>query len=105
MKDLFDLLGHDAELFVCAEDFLRYGRIDEVSCIVTDVKMFGMSGVQLYGKLREDGRRMPIIFVTAFPQDTVRRRLLKEGVAGYLTKPLRIERFIECLNSAIGPGP
>lgn len=102
MKDLVVLLGHDSVLFGCAEDFLESGQVGEVSCLVTDVQMPGMSGIDLFDRLLESADRKPVIFITAYPQDSVRERLLRRGAAGYLTKPLQVGRFIECLNKAVG---
>lgn len=102
MKDLVVLLGHDSALFRCAEDFLASGQVSEVSCLVTDVQMPGMSGIDLFDRLLESTDRKPVIFITAYPQDSVRERLLQQGAAGYLTKPLQVGRFIECLNKAVG---
>lgn len=102
MCDLIALLGHTADTFASAEEFLECGWLDEISCLVTDVQMPGMNGVQLYDRLLADGYRTPVIFVTAFPQEGIRDRLLKDGAVAYLTKPLREEYFIACLDGALG---
>lgn len=101
MSDLIELLGHTVESFASAEEFLASDRFCQISCLVTDVQMSGMSGVELQGLLLSKGYRNPVIFVTAFPHEAVRQRVLKDGAIGYLTKPLREESFIACLNKAL----
>ena len=102
MKNLILMLGYAAESFESAEEFLSYDRISEVACLITDVHMSGMSGIQLHGKMLANGDRTPVIFVTAFPQEGVRERVLRDGAVGYLTKPLNQKSFMTCLHRAVG---
>jgi FixJ family two-component response regulator len=63
--------------------------------------MPGMSGVELQIQLLAQGRRLPFIFITAFPEERVRARALRAGAIGYLTKPVEEHSFIQCLNAAL----
>jgi FixJ family two-component response regulator len=95
---LLRLLGYVTASFSSAEDFLNSGRVPDTACLITDVRLPGMSGVELQSRLILDGYRMPIIFVTAFPDETIRARVLKNGAIGYLSKPLREQSLIASLD-------
>ena len=99
-KDLISSLGYAAATFASAEDYLRSDRIADTSCLIADVQMPGMSGVELQDRLIADGHRTPIIFVTAFPEAKIRARVLRAGAFGFLSKPLNGESLIECLAMA-----
>ena len=98
---LLQLLGYVTVSFASAEDFLKSGRVRDTACLVADVHLPGMSGVELQTRLILDGHRMPIIFVTAFPDQAIRARVLKNGALCYLSKPLQEERLIACLDQAL----
>ena len=72
-------LGFDVAAFASAEDFLESDRLDDTSCLITDVQMPGLSGVELQSELIAQGRNMPIIGVTAFPEESVRTQMLEAG--------------------------
>ena len=74
------------------------------ACLVTDVQMPGMSGVELHGNLIDAGYAIPTILVTAYPDEAVRKRALKNGVVCYLSKPVDDEHLERCLRSALQPG-
>jgi FixJ family two-component response regulator len=95
-------LGYDVVTFCSADDFLESGHVKVTACLITDVQMPGLSGVELYDRLIADGHRVPVIFVTAFPDERVRGRLLNDGAVGYLDKPFSEDRLIEHLNVALG---
>ena len=78
--------GYTVHAFASAAEFLRSPQLDETSCVITDVKMPGISGLQLQTLLRQQGRTVPIIFITAFPEDTARARALREGAVCFLSK-------------------
>src|SRR5262249_5803686 len=90
-------LGYRAETFASAEDFLQSGHIDDASCLITDVQMPGLSGVELQTMLNARGTRVPIIFITAFPEDRIRRCVLEAGAIGFLSKPFEESLLIEHL--------
>ena len=99
-KRLLRLLGYAAASFGSAEDFLNSGRVRDTACLISDVHLPGMSGVELQSRLLLDGHRMPIIFITAFPEEAIRTRVLRDGALGYLSKPLQEQSLITCLDQA-----
>ena len=94
-------LGYNAVTFSSAEEFLDSGCVKGTACLITDVQMPGLSGPELQDRLIADGYRTPVIFVTAYPEDTLRGRVLKAGAIGYLSKPFNDELLIECLDKAL----
>lgn len=103
-KSLVRSLGYTAATFCSAEEFLKSAEVTATACLITDVQMPGLSGVQLQDRLIADGNRMPVIFVTAFPDERLRGQAIKSGAVGYLTKPFSEDHLIECINSALKGG-
>lgn len=101
MNSLVRSLGYIAHTFASAEDFLRSPRLNETSCLITDVQMPGMNGIELQTQLRAKGLRMPIVFITAYPDERTRARSLDAGAVCYLTKPFDEETLIGCLERAL----
>lgn len=104
-EHLLRLLGYTTAAFASAEDFLKSGRADDAACLITDVRLPGISGVELQSRLILAGRRMPILFVSAFPDEAIRARVLRDGAICYLSKPLQEERLIVCLDHALKRSP
>jgi FixJ family two-component response regulator len=104
MGRLMRSLGYSVEAFQLAADFLASPRLAETACLVTDVHMPGMTGIELYRHLVNAGHAIPTILVTAYPDDTDRARALNDGVICYLPKPLDESRFIRCLRAALQSG-
>jgi FixJ family two-component response regulator len=100
-KELVRSLGYIAATFSSAEDFLKWNRLDDTSCVIADVQMPGLSGLELQSRLTDAGRHVPIIFVTAFPNDRTRARAMKAGAFGFLSKPFSDESLIGCLDRAL----
>jgi FixJ family two-component response regulator len=100
-KELLRSLGYTAAAFASAEDFLQSEQLSTTDCLISDIQMPGLSGIDLQRRLIADGHRMPIIFITAFPDERVRARALGAGAIGFLTKPYREESLIECLSEAL----
>ena len=100
-KGLVRSLGYVAVTFESAEEFLNSGRMRDTSCVIADVQMPGVSGVELQDRLIADGHRLPMIFITAFPEDRTRTRALEAGAIGYLSKPFDEEHLIGCLDKAL----
>lgn len=100
-KGLVRSLGYATATFSSAEEYLRSDRVRDTSCLITDVQMPGMTGVELQDRLIASGKRTPVIFVTAFPEDNIRARVLEAGAFGYLSKPFNDECLIECLDEAL----
>lgn len=91
-------LGYIVHTFASAEDFLRSDGQDDFSCVIADVQMPGMSGVQLQDHLRAQGYRVPFIFFTAFPDEKIRAQALAAGAICYLTKPFDSDSLVNCLS-------
>jgi FixJ family two-component response regulator len=94
-------LGYAAATFASGEEFLRSDGIDATSCLITDLQMPGMSGIELQRRLAADGRHMPIIFVTASPAAQARAQALAAGATAFLDKPLGDATLIACLDRAL----
>ena len=95
-------LGLNARAFASAEEFLLSDQLSDTACLITDVQMQGMSGVELQSQLLAQGRHMPIIFMTAFPEERIRKSVLNAGAIGFLSKPFDEECLIDCLDKALG---
>jgi FixJ family two-component response regulator len=95
-------LGYCTALFASAEDFLASDGINATACVISDVRMPGMSGPELQQRLIDRLVDVPVIFVTAFAEDHVRRRVLAAGAYAYLTKPFAPDRLASCLE-AVAP--
>jgi len=104
MIKLVQLLGYTVEAFPSAADFLASRLLPETACLVTDVHMPGITGVELHKHLVDEGYAIPTILVTAYPDEVVRDRALKDGVVCYLSKPVDDDHLERCLRSALQPG-
>jgi FixJ family two-component response regulator len=93
--------GYIVHTFASAEEFLRSDRLDDFVCIMADVQMPGMSGVQLQDHLRAREYRVPFIFFTAFPDEKTRAQALAAGALCYLAKPFDGDILIQCLQAAL----
>lgn len=100
-RALVKSLGYSPATFASAEEFLQSGRLKETACVITDVRMPGMSGVDLQDHLIARGDKTPVIFVTTFPEEGLRKRALGAGAFGFLTKPFSEESLIACLDKAL----
>jgi len=100
-RGLIRSMGYAAETFVSAEEYLQSNRAADTACLISDIHMPGMNGADLQDRLIAEGHRTPIIFVTAFPDEAIRARVLKAGACGFLTKPFSDESLIECLDKAL----
>jgi FixJ family two-component response regulator len=95
-------LGYTIEAFPSAADFLASPHPDETACLISDVHMPGMSGVELHQHLIDAGHVVPTILVTAYPNDAERTSALNDGVVCYLRKPVDEQDLIRCLLAAVG---
>jgi|SRR5271166_1184943 len=100
VKGLVRSLGFHADSFSSAETFLRSDRLHDTACVITDIQMPGMSGVELQNVLVAQHHPAPMIFMTAFPEERIRRHVLNAGAVGFLVKPFSDECLIECLETA-----
>jgi FixJ family two-component response regulator len=94
-------LGYVVFTFASAEDFLRSNRLDDLACVIADVQMHGMSGVELQAHLISQGSRVPFIFFTAFPDEQIRAQALNAGAICYLTKPFDGDSLVQGLQVAL----
>jgi FixJ family two-component response regulator len=102
--DLLNSMGFIAETFQCADDFLDSNHLRGTSCLIADVQLPGMTGLELYDHLVGSGKVVPTILITAFPDDKDRARALQAGVSGYLVKPFGKNEFLACIQSALACG-
>jgi FixJ family two-component response regulator len=97
-------LGYTIEVFPSAADFLASPRLSETACLIADVHMPAMTGLELYRRLIEAGHSIPTIIVTAYPNDVDRVRALNDGVICYLGKPVDEQHLIRRLRMALSSG-
>jgi FixJ family two-component response regulator len=104
VPDLVRVFGYSAQAFSSAEAFLASDYLDQTRCLILDVSMFpGMSGPDLQRELSRRRREIPIIFITASTDKTVRTRLLERGAVECLFKPFSDTALLEAVNSALHP--
>jgi FixJ family two-component response regulator len=101
VEGLLVALGFTTAVFSSAEAFLQSSRLVDTSCLITDVRLGGMSGLELQNSLATSGYRIPTIVVTAFPDDRTRTQALGAGAVGVLSKPITKEELLTCLGSAL----
>jgi FixJ family two-component response regulator len=94
-------LGYLAHSFASADDFLKSQHANDTWCVIADVQMPGMTGIELQSLLREQGRSVPIIFITAFPEESIRARALRAGAVAFLSKPFNGPILIESIDCAL----
>jgi len=100
-KSLVRSLGYNASMFGSAEEFLNSEQVDDTSCLITDVQMPGLSGVDLQDRLIAGGHRISIIFITAYSDENVRMRAMKAGALAFLTKPINQHHLVDHLEKAL----
>ena len=103
LRDLIESLGYNVAVFGSAERFLEAECLAETSCLITDLRMPGLSGLDLQGRLTADGHRIPVIFVTAFSDEKFQVRAMRAGALGFLSKPFDESSLISCLETALSP--
>jgi FixJ family two-component response regulator len=101
VKSLVTSLGFAACTFASAEEFLHSPRLDDTDCLITDLQMPGLSGIELQKSLLAQDRHIPIIFMTAFPEERMRTRAMEAGALGFLSKPFETQTLITLIDKAI----
>jgi PAS domain S-box-containing protein len=101
IRELIESLGYNVITFTSAEHFLRSDVIAETTCLITDMQMPGLSGLELQEALQSQGHQTPVIVITGYPNEKHRTRALKNGAVGYLSKPFAEQTLAECLSAAI----
>ena len=104
MRKLVMLLGYTVEAFSSAADFLASRLLPETACLIADVNMPGMTGIELHRYMVDAGYAIPTILVTAYPDESVKDRALRGGVVSYLSKPVDDNHLERCLCTALRPG-
>jgi FixJ family two-component response regulator len=95
-------VGLKVQAFSSAAEFLESGKQDQTGCLITDVQMPGMTGLELQARLAEDEHRIPIIFVTAFGNARMRAQAMRAGAIEFLGKPFDDEVLLESVRAALG---
>jgi FixJ family two-component response regulator len=93
--------GYLVRSFASAEEFLQSPHLHDCACVVADVQMPGMSGLDLLSNMRAQGNLAPVVFITAFPEESVRASALKAGAVGFLAKPFAAPALIKCVEAAL----
>jgi FixJ family two-component response regulator len=104
MGRLMRSMGYAVESFPSAADFLASPRLAETDCLIADVHMPVMTGIELYRQLVDAEHAIPTILVTAYPNDADRASALNDGIVCYLRKPVNEEHLKRCLREALGSG-
>jgi FixJ family two-component response regulator len=93
--------GLPAQSFSSAEEFLGSGDLNQIGCLVADIRMPGMSGLELQTRLNADRRRIPTIFITAHGDESMRMQALRAGAVEFLAKPFDEEVLLDCVRAAM----
>jgi len=94
-------LGHNTSTFGSAEEFLEFEKLRDTSCLITDVQMPGLSGLDLQDRMIADGHCIPIIFITGHPNDSARARAMKAGAVAFLSKPHDVHHLSGFIEKAL----
>ena len=101
LRSLVRSLGYVSNVFASAEEFLESSQLNETSCLISDIQMPGMNGIELQNRLRILDHSTPVIFVTAFPDERNRARALEAGAIGFLEKPFEGCAMIKLIETAL----
>jgi FixJ family two-component response regulator len=102
IESLVRSFGYATFTFASAEEFLDSCRLGDTDCLITDVRLGGISGVALQSKLLAKGSKVPVIFITAFAEVHMRKLAKEEGAAGFFIKPFVAQDMIKCIERALG---
>ena len=101
VKDLLESAGLSAQCFGSAEEFLESGQRNQTASLIADIRMPGMSGLELQTKLKAEGSRIPIIFITAHSDDKIKQQAMTAGAVEFLSKPFDDEVLLEKVRAAL----
>jgi FixJ family two-component response regulator len=101
IRGLMRSLGYKVEAAASAQEFLSSCFFRRTSCLIVDMQMPGMTGLELCQRLSMSGKRIPTILITAYPEEAVRERARSAGVLGYLSKPFEQDDLLACVRSAL----
>ncbi len=103
LQDLMKEVGYPALAFASAEEFLNSGEQRNTTCLIVDLRLGGMSGLELQSKLSREHDSIPIIFITAHGDENVRMQALRAGAVEFLTKPFDAEALLDSVQAALDP--
>ena len=103
LEGLINAFGFRTEAFGSAEDFLRIARLSDIRCLVLDVRLGGMDGLELQARLQKSGWSIPVIFISSHNDPKTRARALDAGAVGFLSKPFDRDALISMINAVVGP--
>ena len=98
---LVESVGYDVTVFRSAEQFLGLKHSDQFACLILDVRLPGMSGVELYSHLRKNQQWVPTVFITAYADGATQSKALAQGAEAFLYKPFKPEALLDSLRSAV----
>jgi FixJ family two-component response regulator len=101
LQGLLGAVGMPAQAFGSAEEFLKFDQRHQIGCLIADIRMPGMSGLELQAKLNAEHRRIPIIFITAHGDEKMRMQALRAGAVEFLAKPFDDEALLESVRAAL----
>jgi len=101
LQRLLKAAGFDVTVFGSAEDLLKSGQLPEIECLIADIRMPGMSGLDLQVKLKAEGCAIPIIFITAHGDEKMRLQAMRAGAVGFLAKPFNSDVLLDRLRAAL----
>ena len=101
MERLIRMAGFKVQTFESAQDFLGYNRSEGPACLVLDVRLPGLSGLELQQELSQSGKQIPIVFLTGHGDIPMSVRAMKAGAAEFLTKPVKQRTLLEAIQAAI----
>ena len=101
MTLLIQSFGFQAAVFDSAETFLKSRQLHETSCLIVDVQMPGMNGLQLQRHLASSGYKIPIVFITAYDNKESRQQAMQAGAVAFLSKPFNDELLLEIIRRAV----
>ena len=101
LQGLMKEAGLPALAFACAEEFLRSGKRQQAACLIADIRLPGMSGLELQSKLNADHHNIPIIFITAHGDEKMRMQALRSGAVEFLSKPFDDEALLDSVQAAL----
>lgn len=105
LQGLMEEAGLPVQAFASAEEFLESEQVPQTACLIADIRMPGMSGLELQARLNADHNRIPIVFITAHGDEKMRMRALRAGAVEFLAKPFDEEALLHCVRAAIEDRP
>jgi FixJ family two-component response regulator len=102
LRSLLRSVGYEVRLFADAPSFLADAVMQPPDCVLTDIQMPGMNGLDLQREIRRTMPGLPVIVITAFPEEAIRRQAMADGALGFLSKPFETDTILRCLSEALG---